>query len=117
MSEINKITDTQNLSNNKCTPCEGGAMPINKTEAEILLKKLNGWLLDNEAKFIQREFRFANFKEALEFTNKVGNLAETEGHHPDIELSWGKVVIILTTHAIGGLSGNDFILASKINEI
>ena len=75
------------------------------------------WMLAEDAKSISKNFKFKDFKEALAFVNKVGDIAESEGHHPDIELGWGKVTITLSTHAIGGLSQNDFIVAAKINNI
>lgn len=107
------------LLNQTCVPCEGGVDPINKTDAESLLKanKLD-WLLDDGAKQISKKWQFKNFVEALAFINKVGELAELEGHHPDIHLvNYKYVEIVLSTHAIGGLSQNDFILAAKINQL
>jgi len=92
-------------------------MPLTIQEAKMLMKDLNGWQLSPGVKKISKEFKFKNFAEALAFTDKVGAIAETEGHHPDIALSWGKVGITLSTHAIGGLSVNDFILAAKIDKI
>ncbi|TSC61204.1 MAG: 4a-hydroxytetrahydrobiopterin dehydratase [Parcubacteria group bacterium Gr01-1014_107] len=103
------------LKDKKCQPCEGGVVPLNSEKARELLKELNQWVLvDN--KRIEKVFSFNNFKEALAFVNKVGELAEVEGHHPGISLfSWNKVKIVTSTHAIKGLSENDFILASKID--
>ena len=109
--------DPENLSTGHCVPCEGGMLPIDKASAGILIQKIANWTLSDDAKSIHREFKFKDFKEALDFTNNVGAIAEIEGHHPDIELGWGKVGITLSTHAIDGLSGNDFILAAKIDEI
>jgi len=84
-------------------------------KAKKLLEKVEGWkLTDNE---IQRIYRFKNFQKAIEFVNMVAKLSDDEGHHPDIEISWNKVTLTLTTHAINGLSQNDFILAAKINKI
>jgi 4a-hydroxytetrahydrobiopterin dehydratase len=103
------------LAQKKCVACEGGAVPLNKTEAGVLLKQLNAWTLSGDARWISKEFKFKNFAEALAFTNKVGAIAEEEGHHPDLQLAWGKLVIELTTHAIKGLSENDFIVAAKID--
>jgi 4a-hydroxytetrahydrobiopterin dehydratase len=103
------------LAQKKCVACEGTEAPMSREEAGVLLKQLNGWILSGDARWISKEFKFKNFKEALEFTDKVGAIAEEEGHHPDIQLSWGKVVVELTTHAIKGLSENDFILAAKID--
>lgn len=107
-----------NLLNQKCVPCEGGVDPIVRADAEALLSHhVPDWKISDTDKSISKKFEFKNFKEALDFVNKVGEIAENEGHHPDIELGWGKVKIILTTHAIGGLSQNDFILAAKINHV
>lgn len=105
------------LLDKKCIPCSIGAPTLEADEIEDLYKSLKeGWIvIDN--KYIEKEYKFKNFKDALDFTNKVGNLAEKEGHHPDIYLSWGKVVIKLWTHKINGLHENDFILAAKIDEI
>lgn len=105
------------LLDKKCVPCEGGTMPLTIQEAETLMKDLNHWTLASDAKKIEKEFKFKNFAEALAFANKVGAIAEAEGHHPEIEIGWGKAEIELTTHAIGGLSVNDFILAAKIDKI
>jgi len=101
----------------KCAPCKGGVKPLNEPEISAFLKQLSAeWTLA-EGKRLERVFKFKNFAEALEFTNKVGNLAETQGHHPDIHLSWGKVVVQLWTHKIGGLHENDFILAAGIDRL
>ncbi len=105
------------LAEQKCVPCEGGVLPLTIQEAETLMKDVPGWTLADGAKKIEREFTFKNFAEALAFTNKVGAIAESEGHHPDLTVKWGKVGIELSTHAIGGLSVNDFILAAKIDSI
>jgi len=104
------------LSEKKCKACEGWEKPFTKEEAQEYLNQVNNWtLIENE---IENEFKFKDFKEALEFINKVGVIAEEEGHHPDIYLhGWNKVKITLNTHAIKGLSENDFILAAKINKI
>ena len=105
------------LTGKVCVACEGGVPPLSREEAEKLMEELNGWTLSDDSKRISKEFTFKNFAEALAFTNKVGELAEKEGHHPDIMLSWGKVGIALTTHAIKGLSENDYILAAKVDEL
>ena len=89
--------------------------PLVRDEAQILLKQLKAWTLSGDARWISKEFKFADFKEALAFTDKVGAIAEEDGHHPDIQLSYGKVVVELTTHNIKGLSENDFIIAAKID--
>jgi len=92
-------------------------MPLFRTKAEEYLKDISDWSLSEDAKKISKTFTFKNFKEALGFANKVGDIAEAEGHHPDMLVGWGKVHIELTTHAIGGLSENDFILAAKIDAL
>jgi 4a-hydroxytetrahydrobiopterin dehydratase len=109
---------TSDLKQKKCVPCEGGVKPLMPDEyGAFLREELDGWR-DREEKYIEKDFVFKNFKDALGFVNKVGVLAEEEAHHPDIFLhNWRKVKITLTTHAIGGLSENDFILAAKIDEI
>ncbi|NLY67426.1 MAG: 4a-hydroxytetrahydrobiopterin dehydratase [Tissierellia bacterium] len=105
------------LASKKCIPCSVGAPSLMEDEIEELKKSLKeGWeVIDN--KKLKKIFKFRNFKEALDFTNKIGAIAEEEGHHPDIHLSWGRVVIELWTHKIGGLHENDFILAAKIDKI
>ena len=105
------------LENKKCVPCSVGAPPLEKEEINKFLKDLkDGWKL-KENKFIEKTYKFKDFKSPLDFTNKIGKLAEEEGHHPDILLAWGKVVIKLWTHKIDGLHENDFIMASKFDEI
>ena len=105
------------LAQKKCVACEGGTKPLNRTEAEVLLKQLKEWRLSGDARWISKEFKFKDFAEALSLANRVGEIAEAEGHHPDLQLSWGKLVVELTTHAIDGLSENDFIIAAKIDEL
>ncbi len=105
------------LKEKRCIPCEGGALPLFRPKAEELLREIPDWQLNGTAKEITRLFTFNNFAEALAFANKVGALAEEENHHPDMLVSWGKVRVDLSTHSIGGLSENDFILASKIDSI
>ncbi|HLC78357.1 MAG TPA: 4a-hydroxytetrahydrobiopterin dehydratase [Candidatus Nanoarchaeia archaeon] len=105
------------LGDKKCIPCQGGTPRLTRREIKQLLSKLDkGW----KARWkhhIEKEFTFKNFKQALDFTNKVGKIAEKEGHHPDIHLSWGKVKVVTYTHKINGLHENDFILAAKIDKI
>ncbi len=105
------------LAQKKCIACEGTVAPFNRVEAEVLLKQVNGWTLREDAKVLSKEFTFKDFAQALAFVDKVGAIAEGEGHHPDIRLSWGKVLVELTTHAIKGLSENDFIVAAKIDKL
>ena len=105
-----------NLLDKKCVPCEGGAPPLAPEEIKKLQSQLTGpWQLIGQKK-IQREFKFKDFMAALVFVNSVATLAEAEGHHPDITIHYDQVIIELWTHAIGGLSENDFILAAKIEK-
>lgn len=104
------------LTEQKCVPCEGGVMPLTISEAQKLQAEIPEWTLAPDVRSITKSFTFKNFAEALAFTNVVGTIAEHENHHPDVSLSWGKVEISLTTHAINGLSVNDFILAAKIDK-
>lgn len=107
----------EKLTQKKCQACEGGVDPLTPQDTKDFLKQLNkSWNIVNNHE-LERNFKFPDFKSALAFTNKVGDIAESEGHHPDIFLSWGKVRITLFTHAIDGLSVNDFIVAAKIDKI
>ena len=92
-------------------------MPLTIQQATEHLKELNAWTLSPDARKISKEFTFKNFAEALSFANKIGAIAEEENHHPDLAVKWGVVGVELSTHAIGGLSENDFILAAKIDRI
>ena len=105
----------EDLTLKKCRPCEGSTPPLSLKKAKEYLKKLKDWAL--EGRRITKKFKFKNFKETMIFVNKVADLAEQEGHHPDMEVSYGYAIINLTTHAINGLSENDFILAAKIDKI
>ncbi len=104
------------LTQKKCEPCEGGTKPFNAREIEVYMSYLKTpWAVTEDSKKIEQKFKFKDFAEAMKFVNKVADLAESEGHHPDIKISYDRVKIELWTHAIGGLSVNDFILASKID--
>lgn len=107
------------LHEKKCIPCEGGMPPLTKEQAGLLLEKLKSWRLSSsKEQSIEKDYKMKDFREALAFVNEVGDIAEFEGHHPDILIhSWNKVRISLSTHAIKGLSENDFILAAKIDQI
>ena len=99
----------------KCVPCEGGIPPLNEKQIQDELSKLKGWVLRKN--IIEKDFTFETYLDGLNFVYAVGELAEDEGHHPEMSLGYKRVVIKLTTFAIGGLSENDFILASKIDEV
>ncbi len=105
------------LVSRRCVPCEGGTPPLSREEAERLQTAVPRWDFDETGKAIRRAFKFKDFREAMAFVNAVADLAETEGHHPDIAIRYQRVTFTLTTHAIGGLSENDFILAAKIDRI
>ncbi len=105
------------LGKKKCKPCEGGIPPLKPEEIAEYIKHVHGdWKVTGDKK-ISKEYSFVNFKHTMDFVNKVANLAEEEDHHPDMHVSYGKVVIELMTHAIDGLSENDFILAYKIDKL
>ena len=101
------------LTSKSCVPCRGGVPPLKGEELKSLLSQLAAdWQLVDEH-HLTKEFGFKNFRQALDFTNRVGELAEREGHHPDIYLAWGKVGLTIWTHKIDGLTESDFILAAK----
>lgn len=100
-----------------CVPCKGGIPPLTRDEARPLLAQVPNWVLSDDGVQIARNFTFDDFKAALEFVNEVGELAESEGHHPDISLGWGYAKISLYTHKINGLHENDFVMAAKISRI
>lgn len=101
------------LANKKCVPCTVGTPPLKGKELQTYFQQLeDGWELIEE-KRIEKTYKFKDFKGALAFVNDLGKIAEEEGHHPDIELAWGKVKVILWTHKIHGLSESDFVMAAK----
>ena len=104
-----------NLTEKKCKPCEGGGSPLTEEQANELLKQIPEWTIKDG--HVYRQFKFKDFKEAIQFVNKVAEIAEQEQHHPNIKINYNKVSIELYTHAINGLSENDFILPAKINNI
>lgn len=103
------------LTQKRCVPCEGGVPPLGKKEVESLLAQIPGWSLSG--KWITKEFQFKNFVQAMEFVTRVAGLAEQEGHHPDVHIHYNRVRFDIWTHAIDGLSENDFILAAKIETL
>jgi 4a-hydroxytetrahydrobiopterin dehydratase len=102
----------ENLAKKKCEPCEKGTPALEGVELRNLYGQLDGWNLVN-GHHLEKEYLFKDFRQALAFVNRLGEVAEQEGHHPDVFLAWGKVKVTLWTHSIGGLSVNDFILAAK----
>jgi 4a-hydroxytetrahydrobiopterin dehydratase len=105
------------LTEKRCTPCEGGVPALNSEEIQKYLHQINtGWQVADSSK-ISRTILFVNFAQTMDFVNKVAKLAEEEGHHPVLHISYGSCTIELWTHAIGGLSENDFILAAKIDRL
>jgi 4a-hydroxytetrahydrobiopterin dehydratase len=104
------------LASKTCVPCRGGVPPLADKELDNLAKEVPQWRVVN-GHHITREFKFPDFKEALAFVNKVGNIAEEQGHHPDIFLTWGKAEVTTWTHKIDGLTESDFILAAKIDKL
>ena len=108
---------TKELKNQKCQACSGNTPKFDEKQISDNLSKLDNWSVNDEQKMIYKKFNFKTFKQALNFTNKVGEIAESEGHHPDLFFGWGYAKISITTHAIKGLSENDFILAAKIDQI
>ena len=103
------------LSYAKCEPCNGNTPKLDYKEISKYLSELNEWSVNDNQEMIFKKFKFNNFKQAILFANNVGEIAEKEGHHPDISIGWGYCLVMIHTHAIKGLSINDFILASKID--
>jgi 4a-hydroxytetrahydrobiopterin dehydratase len=110
------IEEVDDLTTRSCVPCRGGVPPLKGAALEPLKARVSGWTVVDEH-HLQRDFKFKNFRDALAFTNRVGELAEREGHHPDITLTWGRVRVVTWTHKIDGLTDNDFILAAKIDAL
>lgn len=109
--------DDKPLIGQVCVSCRPGMPTLTSEEVEALMPQTPGWTVSDDGKWIRRDFKFKNFMEALDFLNKVAKIAESEGHHPDYEGGWGRLTLRLTTHAIHGLSKNDFILAAKTNAL
>ncbi len=102
------------LASKTCVPCRGGVPPLQGAELDALHQQVPQWKVANQH-HITRVFTFPDFKQALDFVNRVGELAEAQGHHPDILLTWGKAEVTLWTHKINGLTESDFIMAAKID--
>ena len=104
------------LSEKTCVPCRGGVPPLTADEIRPLASQVKQWNVVN-SHHVEKEFKFSDFKNALDFVNKVGSIAEEQGHHPDIYLAWGKARVTIWTHKIDGLTESDFILAAKIDQV
>jgi len=105
------------LDEKRCTPCEGNTPPLPENEEEKLFSQIQGWELKRDGIHrIEKQYSLKDFREAMLFVNKIAEIANTEDHHPDIFISYSKVRITLSTHAVNGLSENDFIVASKIDK-
>ncbi|MDP2638395.1 MAG: 4a-hydroxytetrahydrobiopterin dehydratase [Candidatus Levybacteria bacterium] len=106
------------LAQKHCVPCEGGIPPFSEEKENELIKEIPNWILLRDGDHrLRRQFKFNDFKEAINFVNKVAEVANKEDHHPDICIFYNKVQLDLFTHAVGGLSENDFIMASKISKL
>lgn len=104
------------LSEKSCEPCRGGVPPLTRAQFEPLLKQLDGWEVRDESR-LYKKYKFDDFKSSLDLANKIGEIAESENHHPDLLVRWGELGIELWTHAINGLTESDFILAAKIDKV
>jgi 4a-hydroxytetrahydrobiopterin dehydratase len=104
------------LAERQCVPCRGGVPPLTSDEVQPLLAELQGWQVINQH-HLQKTYAFTNFREAMDFVNRVGELAEEQAHHPDICFGWGKAEITIWTHKIDGLTESDFVLAAKIDRL
>src|SRR5689334_15982064 len=110
--------ETAELARRKCRPCEGGVPPLSSAEVQQLLPKVPQWRLTADGKAIRREWRVKDFATGLDFFDRIGRIADEQDHHPDLHLTgYRNVAIELSTHAVGGLSENDFILAAKIDQL
>jgi 4a-hydroxytetrahydrobiopterin dehydratase len=108
---------SQDLAKKSCVPCRGGIPPLTEERARELLSGVPDWRLQESSTRLVRRFEFEDFRKAMEFVNRVADIAEQEGHHPDIAIHWNRVDLVLWTHKIGGLHENDFILAAKIDRL
>jgi 4a-hydroxytetrahydrobiopterin dehydratase len=105
------------LATQNCKPCEGGVAPLSKGQIQEWLKAVPDWELTADGRFITREFKFSDYLAALLFVNKLSNIAEDQGHHPDVFFGYGYCKVSFQTHAIDGLYENDFIMAAKIDDL
>jgi 4a-hydroxytetrahydrobiopterin dehydratase len=105
------------LANRECVPCRGGVPPLKGDDLSALADQLGGGWQVVDAHHLRKEYRFNNFREALDFTNRVGEMAEQQGHHPNIELAWGLVRLKVWTHKVNGLTESDFVFAAKADQV
>lgn len=105
------------LEKKRCLPCEGGVSALLQDEVERLLSQISGWTVEPGRSELRKRFRFANFPATIAFVNRMADLAESEGHHPDFCVRFTNLDVTLTTHAVGGLTENDFVLAAKIDAL
>lgn len=105
------------LTRKKCVPCEGGVAKLDAQSVAVLLAQVPGWALTADGNAISRTFSFDNYGQTMAFVNAVAWVAHTEDHHPDMGVHWGKCVVTYNTHAVGGLTDNDFICAAKVNAL
>ena len=105
------------LSKKQCVPCRGGVPPLRGAKLDELHGKLGQAWTVVDGHHLEREYRFDDFRQALDFTNKVGEMAEQQGHHPDVFLTWGKVKVTIWTHKIDGLTESDFVFAAKADAL
>ncbi|MDX1571785.1 MAG: 4a-hydroxytetrahydrobiopterin dehydratase [Xanthomonadales bacterium] len=105
------------LTEKSCKPCEGGVRPLSRDEAEAMLAQVDGWTLNDDATVITKDFKFKGFYKTMAFVNAMAWIANRENHHPDFEVGYGHCLVNFSTHAIDGLSENDFICAAKVNAL
>jgi len=108
---------SRTLAKRECIPCRGGVAPLQGEALEKLLAELGGGWRVAEGKRLEKEFQFQDFREALAFANRIGELAERVNHHPDITIAWGRALVVVWTHKIGGLSEADFVFAAKVDAL
>src|SRR5262245_28449167 len=111
------VVKAEDLAAKQCLPCRAGGTPLTEEEANRYREAAPAWTLSENATRLTRRFEFRDFGEAMEFVNRVAQIAEAQGHHPDIAIHWNKVELVLWTHAIGGLHENDFVVAAKIDRL
>ncbi len=111
------VDDMEGLAEKHCAPCRGGVAPLTEVQARALAAKVPAWTLEDGATRLRRHFEFRDFREAMAFVNRVADVAEAEGHHPDFAIHWNAVDLTLWTHKIGGLHENDFIVSARIDRL